>query len=217
VVDGVQVRLRAEKLAWKVDEVIQLLLDLHNVSNHKDDIIFAIIEQQCEVEYDGQWFEWTGSHYTEILSFPLSPDTKRLNAMQILIPKSWTSIAAANPLKLTPGKHTIRVKFQPMGLRIYKSDPEPSPAISNSLQMEIIDPAKSTSEIGNGYGSMATPKENPAVQIEQRIEGIKSESTAWITFLPDMREALLFRHALYSPLLSSFEWRVSQYSGIQRN
>ncbi len=151
-VDGVQVRLRAEKLVCKDGEVIQLLLDLQNAG--KDDIMIAAIAQQCEVECDGQWFEWTGATYAEVLAFPLRPDTKKLNAMQILIPKSWTSKAGDKPLKLTPGKHTIRVNFKPMVGRIYKSDPEPSPAISNSLDIEIVEPAKSPSEIGNGYGSM---------------------------------------------------------------
>jgi hypothetical protein len=74
----------------------------------------------------------------EILSFPLKPQAKSLNALQISIPISWAAKVSDKPLKLTSGRHTIRVNFKPMVGRVYKSDPEPSPAISNPVEIEIL-------------------------------------------------------------------------------
>ena len=184
-VDGLQCRLRAIKSTWNLGEVPTLSLDLRNVGDN--DIICAAITQNCEIEYDGQLYEWAGPTIVDILSFPLRPGKEYLNAVQIKISTSWaTKKRMGVPLVLTPGRHIIRVRYRPEALAWFKSDPKKVPAISNLVEIEIpvekpdvqIEVEKPQSLIFHGLDLTAVPHTTNSSKLpdlfEERPPGSKS-------------------------------------------
>ncbi|MHC4526384.1 MAG: hypothetical protein ACYS29_00795, partial [Planctomycetota bacterium] len=141
-VEGLQCRLRARKAVWQTDETPEFALDICNVGDQ--DIMCATIIQYCEIEYDGQWYEWIGPKYAEILSFPLKSGKENSKAIRIKIPphKVWASSKTSRQIKLTPGKHLIRVR--------YSRNPHTNKisVISSPLEIEIL------------------PEQKPGVQVE---------------------------------------------------
>ena len=126
--EGVQVRLRAEKVRWKTGEKPRLLADLRNAS--KRQFFVALAKPHCELEVDGRWHRcgWYSGTYAfgpgrEYANWPVGLDG------------SWVRKRRGVPLKLPPGKHTVRVAFvaQPgAGDR-----GGPARALSNPVEVEI--------------------------------------------------------------------------------
>lgn len=133
--EGLQCRLGVDKRVWPFDDGIELTLDFRNVGN--TDISCPNFAQLCEVESDGQWYTWTGPTIAEMFTVMLKPNQEALDSLKITLPASWVSSDSGVPLSLMPGKHTIRVKVQPLQRGVRKSDPVPSPVISNPVAIEI--------------------------------------------------------------------------------
>jgi hypothetical protein len=143
-----------------LDEVPTFSLDLGNVGDR--DIICAPIAQNCRIEFDGQWYEWTGPRFAEILSFPLRPGKEVINVVQVKLPESWTAKGSDKPLELTSGRHVIRVQYSPDALAAYEKDPRAVSALSSQVQIQIL-PAQREMD---GSGDIARAE---AVHVQERL------------------------------------------------
>ena len=137
-VQGVQVRLRADKPVWKSGEIPTFRAAMRNGGPRP--LRLALVPEAWEVQVNGLWYRVTVFHLggAEVLPFgsgrrhqniPFSPEKRW----------GWRSQPGAHPLKFEPGKHEIRVAFtaQPRhgeedtSLRAVR-------AISNPVEIEIL-------------------------------------------------------------------------------
>ena len=125
-VDGVQASLRAEREEWWKSERPAFKLALRNQGQHGPFI--ARQQEVAEVEFDGQWFEWSGP--IDVLSGPIEPGGFFDDIAVVLDPASWHAKEKHTPLALTPGEHTVRVS---MGLEVTPS----ARVISNPIKIRI--------------------------------------------------------------------------------
>ena len=130
-VDGVQVRLRADKKVWDVGETPSFSLD---VRNHGENVLtFApIMESHCEIEYDGKWHRW-GDPIRRIFGAlrNIHPGEEHRDVFTDTLVPSWAEKNGRKRLQLTPGKHTVRVAFKPDGRDAPRT-------VSNPIEIEIL-------------------------------------------------------------------------------
>ena len=106
-VEGVQLRLRAEKPSWSADETVILKADIKNLG---DRVFFFVPDASAsfpDLEYDGEWY-WRPTAYRG----PLVLFSKGESHYDILIPLEkgyYTRLPDPTPLVVSPGKHTLRV------------------------------------------------------------------------------------------------------------
>jgi hypothetical protein len=113
-VEGVQVRLRAEKVQWKSGETPVLSLDVRNTG--RDLISFLKMDDlssYCSrIEVDGQRYfynrlaEHLGPEYVK-----LTEGEDRLSAGKLKLDRIYSSSRDNRPLTLQPGKHVVRAWF----------------------------------------------------------------------------------------------------------
>ena len=129
-VEGVQVRLWTGHSMWPQGTVPRLAADVRN--RGKRDLSVAQAQQLCELEVDGQWYQWTGD--IGVRSSWFTPGRQYEN-IPIAVGPPWAS--AGKPLILEPGKHAIRVAFiaSPTGDDGGKS----VRALSNPVKIEVVD------------------------------------------------------------------------------
>ncbi len=125
-VDGVQASLRAEREEWWKSERPAFKLALRNQGKHSPFI--ARQQEVAEVEFDGQWHEWSGT--VDVLSGPIEPGGFFEDIAVVLDPANWNSKEKHEPLALSPGEHTVRVS---MGLEVTPS----ARVISNPIKIQI--------------------------------------------------------------------------------
>ncbi len=161
-VEGVQSRLRVRKIVCKADKTPTLSLDLRNLGEKTIDFI-PIVQAHCEIELDGQWYGWAEPLVIGAPVWMLEPGTELNDAIEIKLTDSWAlpkegSLLKHRPgieefwgnhLKLTPGKHTIRVRFRP-----------------HEWMEDYIKGEKDISIISNPVEIESLPEEQPAVQVE---------------------------------------------------
>ena len=112
-VEGVSVRIRAERKRWATNETPTFKLDVRN-QGHRE--FFTTHSQEPgRLEVDGVWYEWTGGFDLKSSSFPPGREYKDIKVTLGLdwkAPQQWrdkTQPAPSQiPLKLLPGKHTFR-------------------------------------------------------------------------------------------------------------
>jgi len=126
-VEGVQVRLRAEKRVWKGGETPTFSLDLRN--RGQNPVGLNVPPHIHHVEYDGQWYTWGGLINADRPL--LEPGQERRDVEQVALSSTWaTKIREGERLTLAPGKHTIRARWL--------VDPERATyALSNPVEIEI--------------------------------------------------------------------------------
>jgi hypothetical protein len=145
-VAGVQMRLQAVKRIWQSFETPSLTLDMRNTSS-KTALYFGL-EQECLIEVDGHWYTWSEPVSINMPARQLDPGKEKDGAVTVQLtdvwfrsPKSdvpnWNGESMGDAkgityLKLSPGKHAVRVKFRPGALDTTIT------AISNPAQIEVV-------------------------------------------------------------------------------
>ncbi|NQU19898.1 MAG: hypothetical protein HQ567_01340 [Candidatus Nealsonbacteria bacterium] len=142
-VDGVQVRLRAKQATWKENTRGHLVVDLRNQGTRN--LITCPFLYACELEVDGKWYRRPQTTL-EVRQRPkLFSPGRQYDNIAINLDEGWEPDVPRNAdtprdaeperLKLTPGKHTIRVAFT---ANPAKDTPgKDVRAISNPVEIEI--------------------------------------------------------------------------------
>ncbi len=171
-VEGVQSRLRSQKLTWTADETPAFSLDLRNLGNEQIDFT-RIAQAHCEIQVDGQWYGWAEPLRISAFVIGLEPGTELNDAIEIVLTDSW-AMPKEGKLKLRPGieefwgkrsellpgKHTVRVRFRPDQWREgYIKGKNDLSIVTNPVEIEIL------------------PKEKPAVRVDR--------SRPWKEFLKE--------------------------------
>lgn len=141
-VNGLQIRIRGGgDRGWRIfdsDKIPTFKMDLLNTGDKT--FICATLEQFCEIEIDGKWYKWNGPTAVDIISIGLKPKSVYYDFFEIKLTENWvlketlTQENKCQTISLSPGAHTIRVKYKTMASPKY---PEVE-AISNSLKFKII-------------------------------------------------------------------------------
>jgi hypothetical protein len=130
-VEGVQARLRAEKAQWKAGETPELKANVRNNGNRE--LFVAQAQQLCELEVDGKWHPWVGD--IDVTSSAFGPG-REYKDIRITLDDHWHTREGDKPLRLEPGKHTIRVAF--IAPPSAKGQGGPVRAVSNPVEIEIL-------------------------------------------------------------------------------
>jgi hypothetical protein len=146
-VDGVQCRLRADKLVWHTDEVPTFHVDIRNRSSRQD-LSVVLHAASHQVLVDKLVCEWRGGNAP---TTPLPPK-KQLDAIRFRLDDHWCygSFFGAPPparsigninldakFRLAPGRHTVRVAAYADG-----EGKSWVRALSNPVEIEVIEPGK---------------------------------------------------------------------------
>ena len=108
-VEGVQVRLRADKKVWKAGELPIVKADVRNTGQRELYLPYCYF--QAEVEVDGSSYRHTGP--SNILRPDHGPYVRHREDIEIyLYLRSWTAVNnLRQELRLKPGRNMIRVAF----------------------------------------------------------------------------------------------------------
>ncbi len=133
-VQGVQVRLRADKEVWQYGEVPTFQASVRNAGRGqlRDTMGRRVI---YELEFDGRWYR----DIAPVRKYPLviSPGQQK-DAIRISVGQRWWRRDVPNRPDLVPGKHTVRVAFNgTLGDLRARSDARPVRAVSNAIQITI--------------------------------------------------------------------------------
>ncbi len=150
-VEGVQVRLRAKQSTWNEGEVPRLWADVRNQG--KRNLLVTTQSNRCELEVDGRWYR-RPIYTREIRLLPRPfPPGRQYDDIAVNVDQWWELPASENArapwktgperLKLTPGKHTIRVAFTATAAK--NAPGKPFRAVSNPVEIEIV--AKSDEKV----------------------------------------------------------------------
>jgi hypothetical protein len=131
-VNGWQCRLRAKRSAWKSGETPTLKFDVRNLG---PDARMLDIGTLC-LEADGTWHEWTGG--ADFKTAPLSNGAQQADT-SITLNDTWHDKATKKPLRLTEGKHTLRVRVAG----------EPVPPGTGKALVAVSNPVEITIEKGD--------------------------------------------------------------------
>jgi len=112
-VEGVSVRLRADKIRWASNETPTLNLDVRNQGRQEFSI--AQSQESGRLQVDGVWYDWTGGFDLKGSAFPPGREFDDIMVSlgsNWMAPQEWRDKTQAPPsqipLELLPGKHTIR-------------------------------------------------------------------------------------------------------------
>ncbi|MBN1973235.1 MAG: hypothetical protein JW787_06325 [Sedimentisphaerales bacterium] len=133
-VEGVQVRLQADKTMWKAGEIPKLKADVRN--NGTRELLIYRTDQLCELSVDSQLYQQKEVHAK---SSPFPPG-KQYDGIDITLDKRWYKNGGDESLQLSPGKHIIQVTFTLNDSRNSDIEPAPTPVIvkSNPVEIEIL-------------------------------------------------------------------------------
>ncbi len=133
-VEGVQTRLRADKVQWKAGEAPTLTAAVRNTGTRSFTV--QLDADVWDVEFDGQWYNYIGPLSRRDRIRPLLPSNEQGDVHFTLFGPAWARKGSNNTLALTPGKHTVRVAAQPK-----PTEPAGAAAIrvvSNPVEIEIL-------------------------------------------------------------------------------
>ena len=100
---GVQVRLAAERTAWKEAETPSFTASIQNGGTGRWIVYQA--QTMWAVELDGVRYVWMGDVSAKGSSLPPG---RQYDGIPITLVDSWQQARGGTPLKLAPGKHTLR-------------------------------------------------------------------------------------------------------------
>ena len=187
--EGVQVRLRAAKSRWNEGTVARLWADVRNQGERN---LFVCTQfNRCELEVDGRWYRGPFPGGVLMRPQPFPPGSRHQNIGADLH-EAWELKGARMPrgteremLKLTGGKHTIRVAFT---APVAKNAPgKPVRAVSNPVVIEVISAEeiaarperlksqKNSLELRLAYHG---PMENPKSGVENSLRSLILHTTS---------------------------------------
>ncbi len=140
-VEGVQCRLEAEKTRWAADEAPKLTAYVRDPG--KSGLwLENPPEAGARLQIDGQWYRWGG--VVEWTGPPSSPCSRR-GPSAFTLTRWWQKMSDKSPLKLSPGKHSVRFAYEAHRRATGTPDTDPKEPlvllISNPVAIEIA-PAK---------------------------------------------------------------------------
>jgi len=150
-VEGVQVRLLADKKIWQPGEIPTFKADICN----KGLILLQlpVSQERCQVEVNGRWFRLIPSMVTKVIDFSSGQEQKDI---AILLTERWMTMVGKelsdnsrssiilgpkmrSSLQLPPGRCTIRVAFVIYPAKANAGPPlPPIRAVSNPVEIEIL-------------------------------------------------------------------------------
>jgi hypothetical protein len=141
-VEGVQVRLRAERARWDVRNTPVVLADIRN--RGQNDWTVAQSQELCAIEVNGVWFQWIGAIHVKSSFLP--PGREYNNIRIMLDGKHWglwnDKTIPPQPLQLWHGeKRTVRVAFFPVQQsesQLRDSEAARIKVISKPVEIEIL-------------------------------------------------------------------------------
>ncbi|MHC4176319.1 MAG: hypothetical protein ACYSWU_02365 [Planctomycetota bacterium] len=136
-VEGVQVRLRADRPVCSADEAPTFKVDLRNgaKSTLYDTPGRRVI---YNLEFDGHWYMDPSRVRKRPLAIP-AYEQHAGGSVLPLSPENWRRTEPPRTLELTPGKHTVRVAFVGMLDAVTEAGGgKPVRAASNPVEIEIV-------------------------------------------------------------------------------
>jgi len=107
-VDGVQVRLRADRTVWQAGQTPTFKVEVKNSGERKLRVTAG--EWAWEIEVDGLWYHATAQGWYWPKEFPLGPAAQQKDLPLVLEQwAKWRSKEGDKPIAFEVGKHTIRV------------------------------------------------------------------------------------------------------------
>jgi len=131
-VEGVQVRLRAEKTQWKAGETPRLIASIRNIGELS--FVFGPGPSNWEFQVDGRWYNWLGEVFKNP-QYPLSPNGEFRDIAAFTFDVFWSPKDGGEPLTLTQGRHTVRVAALCRSAGGKGADARP---VSNAVEIEHI-------------------------------------------------------------------------------
>ena len=158
-VEGVQVRLRPEKLRWRVGEVPTLTAEVRNQGK----TTFGLVKlgQAFDLEVNGKWYVWRGP-VSGYLVGRFKPGQQW--SIGITLGNHWHTRDGEKPLKVSAGKYTVRVAhtLHPIG-----GTGKSVRVVSNPAELEVTPvntkPDVAWGEAANGLQSRLTPETQTVV------------------------------------------------------
>jgi len=167
-IEGVQVRLRAEKDMWEAEEKPIFKADIRN--RGELELYVHAADEFCQLEIDGVWYGWYGPWgLIGVKQSPLGPGNQ-INNISISLAKKWGGPRKA--LNLTAGMHTVRIAF--ILQRAEQNNQGLVRVVSNPVEIKIL-PAKTDMQAeAEGEG------EKPMLVWGDQVNGLRAavESTA---------------------------------------
>jgi hypothetical protein len=114
--DGLCIKIKPKKGAFTTDKDVSVTVDLLNIGQQI--YSYASPEQFFEVEVDGKWYDWKGPKASDILAGLTKPDIIRYEFATLVLTGQWHSIENDKPMALDEGTHYLRIRYQPMGIRL---------------------------------------------------------------------------------------------------
>jgi len=131
-VDGLQCRLRADKLMWEEGEVPTLKIDL--LSEQARILPAGPAQDEFELFFDGQWYQYIGPDLMSLID--PSPVKRREGIHLALFPRTWQRKSDGSILNLRRGKHVVQVAF--IVSPAVTEDTKPLRVISNPVKIELV-------------------------------------------------------------------------------
>ena len=138
---GIRCRLRADKREWKPEEDPTFRADLRNTGQRE--LTLTVVRDWWELQCDGVWYENTHHDFESLGRIdrrPFGPG-KQAGDMAVSLGEAWgwRRKDSKQPLAVKPGRHTIRVAYDP---------PENRLAESNAVVIEIQPDASAVKRLG---------------------------------------------------------------------
>ncbi len=187
--NGVQARLQADKHTWAAGQTPTFKADIRNQG--KGTYSVAQAQQLCTLELDGTRYMWVGVMRVRSSALPPGREYKDIS---IALTDNWVKakttreggeMAGTEKLKLTPGKHSLRVIFHADGVG---GGQENVVVESNAVQFEIAAEGVRVSELT--FGALAFSRLGRPVRIETNwrvVEQVYSTSPGGFFAMKDGR------------------------------
>jgi hypothetical protein len=128
-VEGVQCRLRADKVVWKKGEIPTFKAEIRN-DGKRELIVWRVQGASSQLQVDSRVFRWFGD--LDAKSSPLGPGM-HYEYIAVSLVKDWRD-QKGSP-ELAPGKHTVLFVFLPEATDKGKAAVR---AVSNTVEIEIV-------------------------------------------------------------------------------
>jgi hypothetical protein len=137
-VTNLQCHLRADQFVWQGTETPKFIANVPPPG--LDDIWLNVVqEQNCQVEIDGDWYQWIGPQWYSPMFVPYPSDwlAKNRGYLRVTLNRGyWQNSKNKKSLQLTPGEHTIRLAWA--GREQKEESETPIQVLSNPVKIKIL-------------------------------------------------------------------------------